>query len=656
MSGYIFIVIDQLHKKETDFVTKMALKAITTHELTSKTRSKQAATTVAVNALTNECVVAYTNGALAKFTVKGIEGKSVADWTIEKNEKCVVYSNDSSSTSSSASVELDLEQENAVDCVYVTTNYCVRAAGSGYDRAYVDVIDVRNGTVLKKLRLPTGWPAESASFEVHAVELNAGNSEGSGREQLCVCATSCRATRRSYDAHVCGCESAIAVWMPFTSENPIAFLNVGPTVDLVNSKERVVEAFLAPKIVVVCSEVNEEERTKRFEVHFERITELNGEIRCQSGKTEISYDPVKNETIVLKPIHFDQSTVKIWGSTSSKIRKLRQHISPNVSTYDREFGKVIGVRGDGVLLVYFPSGEAIVRAFADPAFKKSKRKSKQNKNEDDDDDDEEEVVSKETLRLLEHSLRTSIVGSMRSFIKSREVQTFIFPESDDDHTKDNRIISCFILSRDVDESESITKPKSLAVLQEIRVPLLITDKKKKSLLAALDDFVISENKAREGNGENSSCALCLLNEHELVEDKLLANAMPCCASTICNQCLYRFVRQYPQGGCPNCRNVPLFHAFAGSSNKLLTKQTSLETSSLVQQIDIEIESFNVREGLAHAISQASLETTGSELEDLELFEANRGKREKIALIVRGRTRTIVTLGGATGLAYVSKIV
>ncbi len=132
--------------------------------------------------------------------------------------------------------------------------------------------------------------------------------------------------------------------------------------------------------------------------------------------------------------------------------------------------------------------------------------------------------------------------------------------------------------------------------------------------------------------------------------------MPCCSSTICERCLLAYVRQYPGSGCPSCRNVPIFHTFAGSD---ADASPSRQHKVVVETQSIDIESFNAREGLASALARMSLESTGSELEDLELYESSRGKREKIAFSgnarIVGEPRMVVTLG-ANGFAYANALV
>ena len=76
-----------------------------------------------------------------------------------------------------------------VDCVKATRNSVVRAAGSGYQRASIDVLDVKTGKKLISLRLPTFWPPECAAFEVQCEEFDDG--------QIVVLATSCRTAKRS---------------------------------------------------------------------------------------------------------------------------------------------------------------------------------------------------------------------------------------------------------------------------------------------------------------------------------------------------------------------------------------------------------------------------------------------------------------------------
>ena len=152
--------------------------------------------------------------------------------------------------------------------------------------------------------------------------------------------------------------------------------------------------------------------------------------------------------------------------------------------------------------------------------------------------------------------------------------------------------------------------------------------------------------------EDRACALCLESEVELGKTNLL-NDMPCCSSTICKKCLLAYVRQYPGAGCPSCRNVPSFHAFAGSDAGASPSRKVVAETQI-----IDIESFNAREGLASALARASSESTGSELEDLELYESSRGKREKSAfcgITGVGEPRTVVTLG-ANGVAYANAMV
>ena len=52
-----------------------------------------------------------------------------------------------------------------------------------------------------------------------------------------------------------------------------------------------------------------------------------------------------------------------------------------------------------------------------------------------------------------------------------------------------------------------------------------------------------------------------------------------------------------------------------------------------------------------ALSREKMETTGSELDDLETSESSRGKRDKIAVISNARILTL----GANGNAYVCKL-
>ena len=76
----------------------------------------------------------------------------------------------------------------------------------------------------------------------------------------------------------------------------------------------------------------------------------------------------------------------------------------------------------------------------------------------------------------------------------------------------------------------------------------------------------------------------------------------------------------------------MFHAFAGS-DKSVSPGNDQQYKVVVKTQIIDIESFNTREGLSSALTRATLESTGSELEDLELFESSRGKREKYAFVV-----------------------
>jgi hypothetical protein len=326
-------------------------------------------------------------------------------------------------------------------------------------------------------------------------------------------------------------------------------------------------------------------------------------------------------------------------------------------TYQREFGTIKAFRGKGVLLIYFPSGEAVVRAFADPATRRTK------------------TVSKANLSILEQSLRTAIVGNSQG----RELDSIHITDDNDEVN----VFSAFILSREVDEKASKSNPTPRAVLQRLRVPLVpqeetivapSTSKNEfgtgraasafpstKSLLDDLPGDDIKDSAANDFGNENRinkeerECALCLENKVELGKPNLL-NDMPCCSSTICKRCLLSYVRQCPGSGCPSCRNVPIFHAFAGSD---ADASPSRQHKVVLETQSIDIESFNAREGLASALARASLESTGSELEDLELYESSRGKREKIAFSgnarIVGEPRMVVTLG-ANGFAYANALV
>jgi hypothetical protein len=541
-----------------------------------------------------------------------------------------------------------------VDCVRATKNFVVRASGSGYQRAAIDVLDARSGKHLTSLRLPTFWPPECASFEVQCEEFEAG--------QIIVAATSCRTTKRSYE-NVVGCESAFAAWVPFRKKNgcdPVVSWRLGPHITLANERERVVEGFLCPTIRVKEKSLSSyDEETRYFDIFFERVTELNGEVRATSGRTTISYDPVTKETEVFAPVTFDEDAAsKSWGKTSSKVskaRKMERDKAMSDKTYQREFGTIKAFRGKGVLLIYFPSGEAVVRAFGDPATRRTK------------------TVLKANLSILEQSLRTAIVGNSQG----RELDSIHITDDNDEAN----VFSAFILSREVEGTKSNPTPR--AVLQRLRVPLVpqeetivtpSTSKNEfgagraasafpstKSLLDDLPGDDIKDSAANDFGNENRinkeerACALCLENEVELGKPNLL-NDMPCCSSTMCKRCLLAYVRRYPGSGCPSCRNVPIFHAFAGSD---ADASPSRQHKVVVETQSIDIESFNAREGLASALARASLESTGSELEDLELYESSRGKREKIAFSgnarIVGEPRMVVTLG-ANGFAYANVLV
>ena len=543
-----------------------------------------------------------------------------------------------------------------VDCVKATRNFVVRAAGSGYQRASIDVLDVKTGKKLISLRLPTFWPPECAAFEVQCEEFDEG--------QIVVLATSCRTTKRSYE-NVVGCESAFAAWVPFRRKggcDPVVSWRLGPHITLANERERVVEGFLCPTIrVKEKSLLSYKEETRYFDIFFERVTELNGEVRATSGRTTISFDPVSKETEVHAPVKFDEDAeTKSWGKTASKVRQARKEERDKAmsdKTYQREFGVIKGFRGSGVLLIYFPSGEAVVRAFADPATRRTK------------------TVSKANLSVLEQSLREAIIGNSQG----RELDSIHINNDNNVVVEEKNAFSMFILSREMDEHASKSNPTSRAVFQHLRVPFVPEDTtttpppppatttttknetnvgqaspfpSTKSLLDDVLDVKDSGN-ASGNRKEDRACALCLESEVELGKTNLL-NDMPCCSSTICKKCLLAYVRQYPGAGCPSCRNVPSFHAFAGSA--FAGASPSRKVIAETQIIDID--SFNAREGLASALARASPESTGSELEDLELYESSRGKREKIAfcgIAGVGEPRTVVTLG-ANGVAYANAMV
>jgi len=554
-------------------------------------------------------------------------------------------------------VLLDEEEKMklGVDCVKATRNFVVRAAGSGYQRASIDVLDVKTGKKLISLRLPTFWPPECAAFEVQCEEFDEG--------QIVVAATSCRTTKRSYE-NVVGCESAFAAWVPFRRKggcDPVVSWRLGPHITLANERERVVEGFLCPTIrVKEKSLLSYKEETRYFDIFFERVTELNGEVRATSGRTTISFDPVSKETEVHAPVTFDEGAeTKSWGKTSSKVsqaRKEERDKAMSDKTYQREFGVIKGFRGSGVLLIYFPSGEAVVRAFADPATRRTK------------------TVSKANLSVLGQSLREAIIGNSQG----RELDSIHINNDNNVVVEEKNAFSMFILSREMDEHASKSNPTSRAVFQHLRVPFVPEDttttptpppatttttktetnvgqaSPSPSTKSLLDDVLdVKDSGNASGNRkEDRACALCLESEVELGKTNLL-NDMPCCSSTICKKCLLAYVRQYPGAGCPSCRNVPSFHAFAGSDAGASPSRKVVAETQI-----IDIESFNAREGLASALARASSESTGSELEDLELYESSRGKREKIAfcgITGVGEPRTVVTLG-ANGVAYANAMV
>lgn len=554
-------------------------------------------------------------------------------------------------------VLLDEEEKMklGVDCVKATRNFVVRAAGSGYQRASIDVLDVKTGKKLISLRLPTFWPPECAAFEVQCEEFDEG--------QIVVAATSCRTTKRSYE-NVVGCESAFAAWVPFRRKggcDPVVSWRLGPHITLANERERVVEGFLCPTIrVKEKSLLSYKEETRYFDIFFERVTELNGEVRATSGRTTISFDPVSKETEVHAPVTFDEDAeTKSWGKTSSKVsqaRKEERDKAMSDKTYQREFGVIKGFRGSGVLLIYFPSGEAVVRAFADPATRRTK------------------TVSKANLSVLGQSLREAIIGNSQG----RELDSIHINNDNNVVVEEKNAFSMFILSREMDEHASKSNPTSRAVFQHLRVPFVPEDttttptpppatttttktetnvgqaSPSPSTKSLLDDVLdVKDSGNASGNRkEDRACALCLESEVELGKTNLL-NDMPCCSSTICKKCLLAYVRQYPGAGCPSCRNVPSFHAFAGSDAGASPSRKVVAETQI-----IDIESFNAREGLASALARASSESTGSELEDLELYESSRGKREKIAfcgITGVGEPRTVVTLG-ANGVAYANAMV
>ena len=554
-------------------------------------------------------------------------------------------------------VLLDEEEKMklGVDCVKATRNFVVRAAGSGYQRASIDVLDVKTGKKLISLRLPTFWPPECAAFEVQCEEFDEG--------QIVVAATSCRTTKRSYE-NVVGCESAFAAWVPFRRKggcDPVVSWRLGPHITLANERERVVEGFLCPTIrVKEKSLLSYKEETRYFDIFFERVTELNGEVRATSGRTTISFDPVSKETEVHAPVTFDEGAeTKSWGKTSSKVsqaRKEERDKAMSDKTYQREFGVIKGFRGSGVLLIYFPSGKAVVRAFADPATRRTK------------------TVSKANLSVLGQSLREAIIGNSQG----RELDSIHINNDNNVVVEEKNAFSMFILSREMDEHASKSNPTSRAVFQHLRVPFVPEDttttptpppatttttktetnvgqaSPSPSTKSLLDDVLdVKDSGNASGNRkEDRACALCLESEVELGKTNLL-NDMPCCSSTICKKCLLAYVRQYPGAGCPSCRNVPSFHAFAGSDAGASPSRKVVAETQI-----IDIESFNAREGLASALARASSESTGSELEDLELYESSRGKREKIAfcgITGVGEPRTVVTLG-ANGVAYANAMV
>ena len=602
-------------------------------------------------------VVGYSDGTVALFA----RDEEECEWFARRRKKLNAFDSFRGSEVEEDEEEDDDDDDDddeeekmklGVDCVRATKNFVVRASGSGYQRASIDVLDARSGKQLTSLRLPTFWPPECASFEVQCEEFEAG--------QIIVAATSCRTTKRSYE-NVVGCESAFAAWVPFRKKNgcdPVVSWRLGPHITLANERERVVEGFLSPTIrVKEKSLLSYDEETRYFDIFFERVTELNGEVRATSGRTTISYDPVTKETEVFAPVTFDEdAATKSWGKTSSKVskaRKMERNKAMSDETYQREFGTIKAFRGKGVLLIYFPSGEAVVRAFADPATRRTK------------------TVSKANLSILEQSLRTAIVGNSQG----RELDSIHITDDNDEVN----VFSAFILSREVDEKASKSNPTPRAVLQRLRVPLvpqeetIVTPSISKNGRAAsafpstkslLDDLPVDDikdsaandfGKENRINKEERACALCLENEVELGKPNLL-NDMPCCSSTICERCLLAYVRQYPGSGCPSCRNVPIFHTFAGSD---ADASPSRQHKVVVETQSIDIESFNAREGLASALARMSLESTGSELEDLELYESSRGKREKIAFSgnarIVGEPRMVVTLG-ANGFAYANALV
>ena len=208
---------------------------------------------------TTRACVGYSDGTIALFVLNGKERLSATTTTTTKEKiQCSWFKrrkrkanafdystlgrdcNDDDDDDDVEELEEDQEEKDecvGVDCIEMTKHFIVRASGSGYQRASIDVLDARSGKSVISLRLPTCWPPECASFEVKCEEFEKG--------QIIVAATSCRTTRRSYE-NVVGCESAFAVWVPFRKKNgcdPVVSWNLGPHITLANERERVVEGF-----------------------------------------------------------------------------------------------------------------------------------------------------------------------------------------------------------------------------------------------------------------------------------------------------------------------------------------------------------------------------------------------------------------------------
>ena len=154
-----------------------------------------------------------------------------------------------------------------------------------------------------------------------------------------------------------------------------------------------------------------------------------------------------------------------------------------------------------------------------------------------------------------------------------------------------------------------------------------------STKSLLDDVLdVKDSGTASGNRkEDRACALCLESEVELGKTNLL-NDMPCCSSTMCKKCLLAYVRQYPGAGCPSCRNVPSFHAFAGSTFAGSAFAGASPSRKVIAKLKLSTSFLQRARRLSLGAREAS-KSTGSELEDLELYESSRGKRRKLRFVV-----------------------